>query len=97
MSTPSTPEPPFEDALAELERVVRDLEEGQLGLDDALARYERGIALVKACRARLQQAEQKILLLAGVGPDGEPDLQPFAHEATAREELPKPPLPRKRR
>jgi exodeoxyribonuclease VII small subunit len=97
MSTSPTPEPPFEDALAELERVVRDLEEGQLGLDDALARYERGIALVKACRARLQQAEQRIMLLSSVDPDGEPELRPFGHEATAREERAKPPLPRKRR
>jgi exodeoxyribonuclease VII small subunit len=81
MSQPPT-DPPFEDALAELERVVRDLEEGQLGLDDALSRYERGVALVKHCRTRLQNAEQRILMLASVDPDGEPALEPFRHEAT---------------
>lgn len=77
-------EPPFEDALAELERVVSDLEEGHLGLDEALTRYERGVALVKACRARLAQAEQRILLLTGVDSDGAAVLQPFQHEATAK-------------
>lgn len=82
MSQPPPTDPPFEDALAELEGVVRDLEEGHLGLDNALARYERGVALVKHCRARLQNAEQRILLLASVDPDGEPALEPFRHEAT---------------
>jgi exodeoxyribonuclease VII small subunit len=83
MSQTPAPDPPFEDALAELERVVRDLEDGQLGLDEALTRYERGVALVKQCRARIQQAEQRILLLTSVDPDGEPVLRPFEHEATA--------------
>jgi exodeoxyribonuclease VII small subunit len=77
---------PFEESLAELEQVVRDLEGGSpaLGLDDALARYERGVALVKHCHARLQEAEQRILLVTKVEADGQPALQPFWHEATAR-------------
>ena len=37
----------FEDALVELERTVRDLEDGRLGLDEALSRYERGVGLIK--------------------------------------------------
>ena len=73
----------FEDALVELERTVRDLESGQLGLDDALARYERGVGLIKNCHGQLRQAEQRILLLTGVGDDGKPLLQAFQHEATA--------------
>jgi exodeoxyribonuclease VII small subunit len=75
---------PFEESLAELERIVRDLEDGQLGLDEALARYEQGIALLKQCHGQLQQAEQRILVLTGLEPDGQPMLQPFKHEATAR-------------
>lgn len=74
---------PFEEALVELERTVRDLEDGRLGLDDALLRYERGVGLIKDCHTRLRQAEQRILLLTGADDDGRPILQPFQHEATA--------------
>jgi exodeoxyribonuclease VII small subunit len=74
----------FEDSLTDLERIVRDLEEGQLGLDDALARYEQGVALIRRCQAQLAQAEQRILVLTGLEPDGAPILQPFAHEATTK-------------
>lgn len=76
-------EVPFEQALSELEQVVRDLEDGRLGLDEALSRYERGVALVKACQARLEAAEQRVVLLTGLGSDGQPATQPFQHEATA--------------
>lgn len=75
---------PFEESLADLERVVRDLEEGELGLDESLARYEKGIALLRNCHTQLQQAEQRILLLTRVEGDGQPVLQPFKHEATAK-------------
>ena len=83
MTDPQSDELPFEDALVELERTVRDLEDGRLGLDDALARYERGVGLIKGCHARLRQAEQRILLLTGEDDGGRPILQPFQHEATA--------------
>ena len=42
MSEPSSPPPTFEQALAELERIVRELEDGAIGLEDALSRYEQG-------------------------------------------------------
>src|SRR5580700_10181184 len=73
----------FEQALIELERTVRELEEGRLGLDEALARYEQGVGLIKRCYARLRDAEQRILVLTGTEDDGQPILQPFKHEATA--------------
>jgi exodeoxyribonuclease VII small subunit len=73
---------PFEQSLAQLEQIVRALEDGQLSLDDALPSYEQGVRLIKDCHARLQQAEQRILLLTGVE-QGEPILQPFKHESTA--------------
>jgi exodeoxyribonuclease VII small subunit len=72
----------FEDALVELERTVRDLEDGRLGLDEALSRYERGVGLIKDCHGRLRLAEQRILLLTGVDDGGKPLLQAFQHEAT---------------
>jgi exodeoxyribonuclease VII small subunit len=73
----------FEDSLGDLERLVRDLEDGQLGLDEALARYEQGVALIRRCQTQLAQAEQRILLLTGLESDGQPTLQPFEHKATA--------------
>lgn|GEM_PF-144724 len=50
----------FEEALEELERIVERLEGGQLSLDEAILSFEKGIALVKLCGRRLQQAEKKI-------------------------------------
>jgi exodeoxyribonuclease VII small subunit len=73
----------FEESLMDLERLVRELEDGRLGLDDALARYEQGVGLIRFCQSHLQQAEQRILLLTGAAEDGQPILQPFVHEATA--------------
>ncbi len=73
----------FEQALAELERIVRELEDGQTGLEDALARYEQGVGLLKGCYEQLRQAEQRILLLTGVDDQGQPILKPFEHNATA--------------
>ncbi len=95
----SAPEKPtFEASLGALERMVREMEDGQLGLDDALARYEEGVALLRACYSQLREAEQRILQLTGVEA-GQPVLQPFQHEATAiaRAESLKSPLSRSRR
>jgi exodeoxyribonuclease VII small subunit len=55
----------FGDALAELERIVADLESGTLELEESLTRYERGVALLRACRAKLEAAEQKVTMLIG--------------------------------
>jgi exodeoxyribonuclease VII small subunit len=67
----------FERSLAELEAIVHDLEDGQLGLADALARYEQGVKHLKHCYALLTQAEQKIELLTGVTAAGEALAEPF--------------------
>jgi exodeoxyribonuclease VII small subunit len=82
MSEAPIENPSFEEALMRLEQTVRELEDGRLGLEDALLRYEQGIQLIRFCHGRLQQAEQRILQLTGVGSEGEPTLQPFQHEAT---------------
>ncbi|HEY7428653.1 MAG TPA: exodeoxyribonuclease VII small subunit [Gemmataceae bacterium] len=73
----------FEESLLELERMVRELEDSRLGLEDALARYEQGVSLIKSCYQQLRRAEQRILLLAGADDEQQPILQPFKHEATA--------------
>jgi exodeoxyribonuclease VII small subunit len=68
---------PFEEALAELEAAVRDLEDGEVTLEEALARYETGVSLLKACYAQLRNVEQRILLLTGEDANGKPVYQPF--------------------
>ncbi len=58
--TESPEEMTFEEAFAELEQVVTQLEGGQLALEDSLALFERGQALAAACRRKLDQAELKV-------------------------------------
>jgi exodeoxyribonuclease VII small subunit len=60
---------PFENALAELEEIVRRLERGDVPLEDSIAIYERGEALKKHCEALLKKAEARIEKI-NVGPDG---------------------------
>jgi exodeoxyribonuclease VII small subunit len=50
----------FEDALAALEAIVRNLESGQQKLEDAITAYERGAALKKHCEAKLAEAEARV-------------------------------------
>ena len=50
----------FEDALGELERIVRGLEGGQQKLEDAIVCYERGAALRRHCEAKLAEAEARV-------------------------------------
>ncbi len=53
----------FEAAIAELEGIVRKLEEGDLPLEKSLELYERGVQLSRFCHARLEQAERRIEIL----------------------------------
>jgi exodeoxyribonuclease VII small subunit len=53
----------FEAAIAELETIVRKLEEGDLPLEQSLALYERGVQLSRFCHARLEEAEHRIEIL----------------------------------
>ena len=92
MNQPSTDNLTFEQCLAELDRIVRDLEDGQMGLEDSLGRYEAGVSLIKRCYAQLQAVEQRILQLTGMDGDGKPLTQPFQHSATS--ETPRPAAPR---
>jgi exodeoxyribonuclease VII small subunit len=66
---------PFEEAFEELELVVRQLEEGQLSLDESLALFERGQALSARCQQLLETAELKVQQL--VPRAGGFGLQPF--------------------
>ena len=53
----------FEAAIAELESIVKKLEEGDLPLEQSLALYERGVQLSRFCHARLEDAEKRIEIL----------------------------------
>lgn len=61
---------PFEAAMAELETIVRALESGAAPLDEAVATYERGIALKRHCESKLRQAQATIEKL-NISADGQ--------------------------
>jgi exodeoxyribonuclease VII small subunit len=70
----------FEDALAELETIVRNLETGDTKLDQSIEAYERGIALKKHCEKRLNDARLKIEKIS-MDDNGNPTgLEPFDPE-----------------
>lgn len=50
----------FEDALAQLEKIVQELESGRIKLDDAVASYEKAVTLKKLCEEKLKSAQLKI-------------------------------------
>ena len=66
----------FEDALAELEKIVRGLEGGQQKLEDAIVCYERGAALRRHCEAKLAHAEARVQAIVERA-DGTPDSRPM--------------------
>jgi exodeoxyribonuclease VII small subunit len=69
--------PTFEESLDKLERSVRQLEDGKLGLSESLQCYEEGVKQLKLCYRGLEAAERKIELLAGVDAEGKPVTEPF--------------------
>lgn len=75
------PEPSFEEALSQLERIVASLERGEPELNAVLAKYEKGVLLLSQCHRLLDQAEQSVALLTGVDAAGNPLTAPF--DATA--------------
>lgn len=66
----------FEEQLAQLEEIVARLEDESVGLEEALELFERGMALSRACRSRLEEVEQRVEKLlaqeSGEGPETEP-------------------------
>jgi exodeoxyribonuclease VII small subunit len=65
----------FEDALAELEQIVRRLEGGQVKLDEAILSYERGAQLKRHCERKLNEAQQRVDRIV-IGPDGTVSTEP---------------------
>lgn len=54
---------PFEKSIAELDKIVKQLEKGELSLDESLKQYEKAMALARKCQQVLQEAEQKVQML----------------------------------
>jgi len=67
----------FDQALKDLEKLVEDMEEEELSLEDGLKKYEKGMKLSRICLEKLDRAEKKIeILKQPVGED--PETEPFA-------------------
>lgn len=77
---PEANELSFEELLKRLEVIVKRLEDGQLGLGEALDCYEEGIGYLKKCHAGLEVAERRIELLTSVNEDGSAEIAPFDDE-----------------
>lgn len=69
----------FEDALGELETIVRNLETGKAPLEDSISQYERGVALKKHCEKKLSAARAKIEKIT-VNKDGSLSTEPLDPE-----------------
>ncbi len=74
MSTPKTKS--FESSLEELERIVRELEQGELPLEKSLELFEQGVKLSRECQERLNQAERRIEILIRDN-QGRPTMKPL--------------------
>ena len=86
MSTTKRPPLKFEEALERLESIVQQLEEGDLGLDEALGSYEEGVGHLKRCYEALGRAERRIELLAGIDDEGTAETTPFEEPEMSLEE-----------
>ncbi len=74
--------PHFEASLEELERIVRELEKGELPLEQSLALFERGMRLSADCKKQLEEAESRVEILMKRG--SEVVAVPFQPEKTAK-------------
>ncbi|MCA9126228.1 MAG: exodeoxyribonuclease VII small subunit [Planctomycetales bacterium] len=71
----------FEDAMGQLEAIVRQLEDGGCSLDEALENYSNAIQLLKRCHSQLDVAQRKVEILSGIDAQGNPITQPLGDES----------------
>ena len=69
----------FEESLSELEKIVQNLEEGELSLEDSMTLFERGLNLSQGSQEKLKSAEQKIQIL--LNKNGKNQLEAFENES----------------
>lgn len=72
----------FEHALDRLKSAVRELESGELTLEDSLKTFEQGIKYLKECHTRLNEVEKRLRLLVDVDEAGRATTKEFHHQAT---------------
>ncbi len=77
----------FEEAIKKLEKIVEDLEKGDLSLDEALKKYQDGLEMSRMCAQRLDNAKKKIDVLVK-NKKGEFELKPFDSPAASSAALP---------
>jgi exodeoxyribonuclease VII small subunit len=68
----------FESSMEELEKLVEQMEQGDISLEESLKAFERGIKLTRTCQQALQDAEQKVQIL--LEKNGQQSLEPFNNE-----------------
>ena len=79
MSKKNKPAPNFEETLAELEKLVVNLEQGDLSLDESLSGFKHGIELTRQCQTALDNAQQTVEILTNT--QDEDTLKPFDPDA----------------
>ena len=77
-----SPPKTFEEGLNELEKILAEIEAGEVGLEESLVKYERGTFLIQHCRGVLTAAEKQVELLSKM-PDGSLQAQPVEDDAEA--------------
>ena len=73
---PPPKKPSFEEALHRLERIAEEIEQGKIGLEESITRYEEGMKLIKQCRAILSKAEMRVQKLQ-INEQGQVNVTPF--------------------
>ncbi|NQT96097.1 MAG: exodeoxyribonuclease VII small subunit [Candidatus Omnitrophica bacterium] len=95
-------DPKFEEALNKLESIVSDLESGDLGLDEAIKKYEEGMKLSNFCHNKLQEIQKKVEVLVKdssgslSAKDFNPDAKVAEEDSTQKEKKPKTQAKKKR-
>jgi len=78
----------FEEAVKELEQTVKGMESGDLGLDELLSDFEKGIGLLRLCEKKLAEAEGRIEVLTKAETAAAPTLRDVAEEDSSLPEAP---------
>ena len=72
----------FEKKLSRLEEIVQKMESGEMPLDESLDLFEEGVKFSRECSRELNEAEQKVKKLVGVGANGEPIVEDFRPQSS---------------
>ena len=92
----AAPAPSFEEAMERIESIVEAMESDGLTLEDMLAKYEEGTALLRQCQERIESAQQRIELISAARENGSVSLREFEAESEAPKPTRTPTAPTKR-